>query len=573
MKKRLLAIAMFALMTVGSACQATPESSSSESSTSSTETSESTEVDTNMDGDVQLSEPGEFPIVIGEPVTLSVFASVHLDKNSEFDSSENTYTAWLEEKLNINLDWQITTASDKTAKLNLLFTSNDYQDIIFGSYWPSATQYSYGLQGFLVPLTDYYETDAYYFDQYVENAQELGMCNETTLQSLVMPDGNIYSLFDGMVSNVHVTTSTRMWIYTPWLDALDLEMPTTTDEYYDVLTAFKEDDPNGNGIADEIPLAGAMTGWNLDPTEFIMNSFVYYQDSDRMYIEDGEIVMSYSQDEFKDGLEYMRLLVDDGLLYGDTFIQDKDALRSLTSGDIQVVGSTAGGMQSGFTTNVISGEAGDWTNWKTIAPLEGPDGVQYAKYTANTAVAGFNITDACEYPRVAFRFGDSLYETEISLNAAYGADYWEWAEEGTVDGLGTQAEIVYYDTGSDTNFAWNDITITSSACPGILAAITTEDFNLDIEGSLYVSYDAYKDYLPSEDMIVPPLTFDEDEAERVTDLTLDLDSAYESVFVDFLYNTPLDELDARWEEFQQTLINCGIEEYLELYQTAYDAQY
>ena len=43
-----------------------------------------------------------------------------------------------------------------------------------------------------------------------------------------------------------------MFVNKTWLDKLDLEMPTTTEELYQVLVAFKNGDPNGNGEADEI---------------------------------------------------------------------------------------------------------------------------------------------------------------------------------------------------------------------------------------------------------------------------------------------------------------------------------
>ncbi len=33
-------------------------------------------------------------------------------------------------------------------------------------------------------------------------------------------------------------------------------MPQTLDEFYTVLKAFKENDPNGNGKQDEIPMCG-----------------------------------------------------------------------------------------------------------------------------------------------------------------------------------------------------------------------------------------------------------------------------------------------------------------------------
>jgi peptidyl-prolyl cis-trans isomerase B (cyclophilin B) len=39
----------------------------------------------------------------------------------------------------------------------------------------------------------------------------------------------------------------KLWIYTPWLDALGLDMPGTTDELLYVLRAFRDRDPNGNG--------------------------------------------------------------------------------------------------------------------------------------------------------------------------------------------------------------------------------------------------------------------------------------------------------------------------------------
>ena len=46
------------------------------------------------------------------------------------------------------------------------------------------------------------------------------------------------------------------------LDHLGLDMPTTTDEFVEVLRAFKDNDANGNGNPnDEIPLAFKFTDW------------------------------------------------------------------------------------------------------------------------------------------------------------------------------------------------------------------------------------------------------------------------------------------------------------------------
>jgi putative aldouronate transport system substrate-binding protein len=68
-------------------------------------------------------------------------------------------------------------------------------------------------------------------------------------------------------------------VYQPWLDALGLEEPETIDEFHEMLLAFKNDDPNGNGVADEIPLSAAMGRpyYNNDTALdlYIMNAFTY----------------------------------------------------------------------------------------------------------------------------------------------------------------------------------------------------------------------------------------------------------------------------------------------------------
>ena len=62
----------------------------------------------------------------------------------------------------------------------------------------------------------------------------------------------------GILSLIHILY--KIWINQTWLDNLGLDVPTTTEELYTVLKAFKENDPNGNGIQDEYPLVGG-TGW------------------------------------------------------------------------------------------------------------------------------------------------------------------------------------------------------------------------------------------------------------------------------------------------------------------------
>ena len=80
----------------------------------------------------------------------------------------------------------------------------------------------------------------------------------------------------------------EIWINKEWLDKLGLAVPTTTDELYNVLKAFKTQDPNGNGKADEIPLTGAPNKyvWNGNIDAFLMNAFIY-NDNDKYLTRQG----------------------------------------------------------------------------------------------------------------------------------------------------------------------------------------------------------------------------------------------------------------------------------------------
>ena len=88
-------------------------------------------------------------------------------------------------------------------------------------------------------------------------------------QRITMPDGEIYYFPIVSAGCFHCQYSTKMWVYKPWVDQLGLKWPPETpDEFADMLRAFRDGDPNGNGKQDEIPFLSATSGWNVDPVSF-----------------------------------------------------------------------------------------------------------------------------------------------------------------------------------------------------------------------------------------------------------------------------------------------------------------
>ncbi|HYH13510.1 MAG TPA: extracellular solute-binding protein, partial [Thermomicrobiales bacterium] len=194
--------------------------------------------DDTVDGEFPLTdEPSELTVLIPSNVYVSSF-------------EDNEFTRWYEEKTNVHINWQIVPAEEQETALNLRLASGDYPDILM-SFRPNlAVQELFGSQGTFVALNDYIDQHAVEFKRVVEQYP-------LTLRTITASDGNIYSL-PYVNDCFHCAQDKKMWIYQPFLDALGMEMPQTTEEYLEFLRACKEQDPNGNGEADELPLASGI---------------------------------------------------------------------------------------------------------------------------------------------------------------------------------------------------------------------------------------------------------------------------------------------------------------------------
>ncbi len=232
----------------------------------------------------------------------------------------------------------------------------------------------------------------------------------------------------------HCNNSQKAWIYKPWLDKLGLAVPTTTDELEQVLLAFKEKDPNGNGIADEIPWSGAQIGsWHAKLSSFIMNAFVLNSELGTvpsMYVEDGTIKMAYAQEGWKEGIIYLNKLYNQGLIDPEVFTNDMTKHKGLGEyPDAAIMGFTQAGWPGMFIDwNVPSSTR--WQEYVPVAPLKGPSGLQQSPNNpygfGGTGAA--MITKDCKYPDAAYRLIDLFYSYDSTMRSVYGRPGTEWKE-------------------------------------------------------------------------------------------------------------------------------------------------
>ena len=541
----------------------------SESTGSESESSASAQVESKTDAAEQTGDAAEeesstkvtFPLE--ESVKMSVFVQIRPNVDNFED---NAMTKWLEEQTNIEFEFVVAEAAEVDTKLNLLLSTGEYPDLIMGMNVNSSLQSMYGKEGVFIPLNDYIEDTTYIKQMFEEYPQ--------VLDSLTMEDGNVYKI--PMVNDaLHLQSNHKMFINQVWLDNLGLKMPTTTEEFREVLRAFKEDDPNGNGIADEIPMAGSPKGWNASVENFLMDAFVYdpgvQSGAKRLFVQDGQVVASYTQDAYKEGLKYIQSLFDEGLIARDSFTMDGQGLKNLAySSDDVVLGCFPGGSQSTAYT-VTDPQVAEYT---ALEPLMGPDGVQTAFYNPYACIgaSGMCITDKCEYPEIAMALADLLCSPEGTMwnhSGEKGVD-WDWLPEDT-DMVGINGEKARYwakTMPSDRmNAYWNqngpdylssDLRLSQAVDPE----------NPTNEVFLYeMTVNRYLPHCPDISEILPPLVFNQETQTEISTLAATIDPYVDEMVAAFCLG---EDIDANWDTFLKTLEDMGLSKLLGYYQEGLD---
>jgi len=286
-------------------------------------------------GGVAVTKPGELPIV-KEPVTLSI---LHVKHENVEDYVNNKMTKWMEEQTGVKIEWVLVPSQDATQRVNLLLSTQvDMPDIfMIPTGLTNEVISDMADQGVFLQLDAMIENLSHWYKERREQ-------DPLIEQMMKLPDGHEYVLPKVVLSEPNAM-SRRAWINQKWLDNLGLQTPTTTDELVEVLRAFKNNDPNGNGKKDEIAFMGSTTGWSAYPEEYILNSFLKYSRSTPYYIDNGKFEAAYDKDAYREGLKYMHLLcAKEGLLDPASYTQENSQLQQLFDNEeIALVGLATGG--------------------------------------------------------------------------------------------------------------------------------------------------------------------------------------------------------------------------------------
>lgn len=575
-KKKMLALLMSCIMAAGvlGGCGAdnAKEGSSSVAASTTTTTTEGSSAEGTENS--MFNEPGTLPIV-KEPITLTVFAPA----NTEGSWEDNAQVKELEEATGIHLEWQTCASSDNVQeKLSTMFASGEMPDIILtgvssGNRYDKATEQALGEQGLVLPLNDYLDTVSVGYKQAFEEIDGLK-------EYITTPDGNIYSLpnIDG---SLHVQYNMKLWINTQWLDNLGLDMPTTTEEFYEVMKAFKEKDANGNGDPnDEIPLSTVTSGAGTQLDGFLMNPFQLTSETNKLYVDNGKVSFAPAQEGYKEGLKYLNQLYAEGLLNPESFTQDKNNQVNVNeAGDECVIGAFLAqrpGYACDLSTEPYSKK---WEQYQSLAPLTGPDGQCVASW--NPYVMFQNgmtfISSSCTNPEAAFRLLDYISTQTYRSSLGIEGVHYELLDASTTElGLDGETKALYKRTNADTTNQNLGQLVALVRTPEFLAAEATnpnpyaEDVK-PLNGRQVVMYKASMEHQKvqqSLDSVMPDLYMSQADSSEMSLIKTNVMDTQKEYMVQFI--TGAKNIDSEWDSYLKALDNVGLARYLELLQKAYD---
>ena len=515
---------------------------------------------------VKVSPPGQLPIV-----TQDVTLEIGLRQSANItDLANNFFTKYIRDKTGISITHRVfaSNANDSNTQLELMISSNEkLPDIII---WNTPNWQTYGDDGIFINLAPYFAKDAYFVDKMIAKFR-LPDDKDLLRISCTTPGGKRVG-FPYYQDDRSQSFSSMNFINTKWLDNLNLKMPSTTDEFYQTLIAFRDRDPNKNGLKDELPFLGTLAGGG-EALIFLINSFVYHPfmglNNDYLNVTNGKIWAPWVTEEYRDALRYISKLYKEGLIMPSTFTVTPNEIAvivSIKEGEPEVVGSFSGSVATVFIPDTPA-----LFDYRIQQPLIGPKGVNFYPLRGNSIRPNAFITKDCAIPEVAFRFLDFCWDPDTAMISTYGEPNvdWQWLEPGFFGNMGDPAtfERINLIGAMNHNKTWG-------SSPAMFWIDKVNNWSKFIDDETWRSY-RFKPYGQMGDLYegkdVPEkislIVYNRDENNLIRDMRTSIQSYREECLS--LFSTGQMDIERDWNTYLSNLDRMGLKTYLDTAQKAY----
>lgn len=493
--------------------------------------------------DSGLKEGGKYKCS-DEPLTLTA----HIHWNDKYVLNDDMIIPKeIAKYTNITLKGTASTMdSDSTQSFNLMIASKELPDIVGGKRQEII---KYGQEGAFIPLNDLIE-------QYAPDIKKILDENPDVRAAITAEDGNIYQIpfmFKDIVSEAY-------FIRQDWLDKLGLQIPTTVDELHDVLKAFVEQDPNGNGVKDEV---GYFCRVSVADRNKLVGLLPVFGINDYWHInKNGKVAIGMYTPEYKEAIKSVSQWYAEGLIDPEIFTRGGSARDILFP-------ENNGGMIHDWipsTTGYNKSVADQVEGFKLVGmlPVTDVNGDQWEVASrAKLDGAGWAITSSNKHPEETMKYMN-FYFTETGRRIkTYGV---EGATYNMVDG-----KPVYTDDILNSDKAINIQIMEMGGMIEDMAYLhdaSYENFAMDEEGQKTMKM--YSDAGVSNAVYpqVPAISFTNEE----NDLIQAKYPACRTYMLEQMQKWTFDGsmVDQQFDGYMQTLKEMGMDEIVAAYQAAYD---
>lgn len=485
---------------------------------------------------------------------------------------------WFEDT-GIEFDWQPIPGEGAQEKINLMLASGeDLPDAFwnFGDGKSGNIVVQYADQDIFLPTEGL-------INEYMPNLKKILDDHPQYRAEITAPNGHTYGF--PYIEEMYglVLTGGPLLINKTWLDQVGKEVPTTVDEWVDCLKAFRDGgDLNGNGEADEIPMAswfGATDSFGSYNMFYRFTGTFGCADSycggnayaDHLRLIDGKVTFTAMDEAFRKTAEFFNMLYNENLIWNGSFEADESAAykTSLIKEDVARIGCFGTWTDQEITNLDVHDE------YVPLPRLEGEAGKMgflnnYSELQDSSDTA---ITTTCKFPHVIARFVDYMVgDPAISIQSNWGAEGYNYKldENGILrTPLDEQGRYVaqvpeYTDFGKAR--------VNSTTCRGSM--IVLNEYYETVAGYAYDAVQLLenqktngKEEVMEEYDAIPRVMMTVDELTRLAQIQPTV-----SDIVDRYINTWITGgvTDDNWNAYLGELEAAGVNDIVSLYQTAVD---
>lgn len=497
----------------------------------------------------EASDPGE----VGYPESISYWVALNGNAGATMvDYNEMAAYKVMKEITGTNVEFQHPPAGQEQDQFSLMFSSGDLPDLVetnwLGVNVPGGPDNAIN-EGRILRLNELIEAHAPNLTRILDE-------NPEWRKMITSDAGNIYTFpfirGDEMLLTVHGPALRQ-----DWLDQLGLDMPTTLEEWETVLTAFKEQDPNGNGVADEIPFLLEMGAINYG------HAFIgAFGMTNGFYNDGGTIKFGPIEPEFQTFLTMLNRWYENGLIDQDYASSDGQLRDAKVSNNelgayVTYAGSGIGRMNGLVRESNPAFQLMPAPYPKLNADADLPIGQQDPVFSGN----GVAISTKASNPEEIVKWLDFKYGEEGHMLFNFGV---EGESYEMVDGVPTYTDIIMNNP--------DGLPVTQAMARYFRAVFSGPMVQDKGYIEQYYEMPEQKQALvnwtqANHDKLMPPVTLTAEENTRYSSIMSEVNTHRDEMIDRFIMGaSPMAEFQA----FVDALVGMGIEEAIEIQQAAFD---